>query len=183
MNYDFSSLKNKVEEINEWLVSEFKSIRTGRATPALLDSIQVDSYGALTPLGHIASISIDDARTLRITPFDNSQLKNIEKAITDANLGVSISADSSTLRIIFPELTADRRATLLKLAKDKLEEARVSLRQARDDVWKDIQAKEKDGEISEDEKFSAKEEMEKIIKDANEALDSLFGKKEQEIAE
>ena len=181
--YDFSTLKNKIEETKDWLKDEFKSIRTGRAAPALLDGIQVESYGAMMPLNQVANVGVEDARTLRVAPYDASAVKAIEKAITEANLGVGVSADSAGVRITFPELTSDRRATLIKLAKDKLEDAKVSLRGARDDTWSDLQKKEKEGEISEDEKFTSKEEMEKIIKEGSASLDELFAKKEVEISE
>ena len=181
--YDFSSLTNSIEEIIQWLAKEYTGIRTGRATPALLDGIMVESYGTRVPLHQVANIGIEDPRTLRVTPFDNSQVKEIEKAITDADLGVGISVDAAGLRVTFPELTAERRTVLIKLAKDKREEARVSLRKARDETWNDIQARAREGEISEDEKFSAKERMEDLVKKAQEDLDALFEKKEKEIQE
>ncbi len=181
--YDFSQLKNKIEETKDWLKQEFQGIRTGRAAPALLDNIQVESYGTMMPLNQVANVGVEDARTLRALPYDAGQVKDIEKAVTEANLGVGVSADSAGVRVTFPELTAERRDTLIKLAKDKCEEARVSLRGARDDVWSDIQKKEQDGEMSEDEKFTNKEEMEKIMKDANRELDALLEKKEKEISE
>ncbi len=181
--YDFSQLKNKIEETKDWLKQEYQGIRTGRAAPALLDNIQVESYGTMMPLNQVANVGVEDARTLRVAPYDASQVKDIEKAVTEANLGVGISADSAGVRVTFPELTAERRDTLIKLAKDKLEEGRVSLRGARDDAWSEIQKKEQDGEMSEDEKFTNKEEMEKIIKEANDELDALLEKKEKEISE
>ncbi len=181
--YDFSQLKNKIEETKDWLKQEYQGIRTGRAAPALLDNIQVESYGTMMPLNQVANVGVEDARTLRVAPYDASQVKDIEKAVTEANLGVGISADSAGVRVTFPELTAERRDTLMKLAKDKLEEGRVSLRGARDDAWSEIQKREQDGEMSEDEKFTNKEEMEKIIKEANDELDALLEKKEKEISE
>ncbi len=181
--YDFFQLKNKIDETNEWLRNEYQGIRTGRAAPALLDNVQVDSYGSRMPINQVANVGAEDARTLRVSPYDASQVKDIEKAISAADLGVGISADSAGVRVTFPELTTERRETLMKLAKDKLEEARVSLRGARDDVWADIQKQEQSGEISEDKKFTNKEGMEKIIKDANTELDELLEKKEKEISE
>lgn len=181
--YDFSQLKLKIEETNDWLKNEYQGIRTGRAAPALLDNIQVESYGTRMPINQTANIGVEDARTLRVAPYDASQVKEIEKAITEANLGVGISADSSGVRITFPELTSERRTTLIKLAKDKCEESRISLRGARDEVWAEIQKQEQEGRISEDEKFTNKEDMEKVIKDANEGLDALLEKKEKEISE
>ena len=157
-------------------------IRTGRATPTLLDGVQVEAYGARMPISQVASLSTEDARTLRITPWDASQTKEIERAITLANLGVSSAVDDKGLRVFFPELTSERREQLLKISKQKLEEARVALRGERDKVWSDIQAKEKDGKLSEDEKFRAKDEMQKLIDEGNKKLEELAERKEKEIS-
>lgn len=179
--YDFKSLDQKIAEASEWLHKEYQSLRTGRATPALLDGIQVESYGSRMPLNQVANIGTEDARTLRIAPWDASQIKEIEKAITNANLGVGVSADDRGVRVSFPELTSERRASLIKIAKDKLEDARQSLRAAREDTWNDIQAKERESEITEDEKFKFKGDLQKRIDAANTALEELFKKKEAEI--
>jgi len=181
MNYDFTHLKTKLEEIQKWLSGEFSAIHTGRAIPALLDSVMVDSYGSKTAVNHVASVVAEDPRTLRVAPWDKSQIKDIEKAINDANLGVSVSSDDQGLRIFFPELTTDRREAFVKIAKEKLEDARVSVRGEREKVWSDIQAKEKNGEISEDDKFYLKDELQKIVDDENKKLEVMTDKKEQEI--
>ena len=181
MTYDFSHLKQKAVDIQNHLKEEFSGIRTGRATPALLDSVMVNSYGAKTPINQVAGVAMEDARTLRITPYDANQVTEVQKAITDSNLGVSVSADERGLRIFFPELTSEVREKLMKIAKEKLEKARISLRGERDDTWADIQKKEKDKEISEDEKFGLKEDMQKIIDEENAKLDAMAQKKEQEI--
>lgn len=181
MTYDFSHLKQKAQDIQNHLKEEFSGIRTGRATPALLDSVMVESYGAKTPINQVAGINMEDARTLRIAPYDASQITEVEKAITNSNLGVSVSVDAAGLRIFFPELTAEVRDTLNKLVKEKLEAARISLRGERDNTWNDIQKQEKEKEISEDEKFGLKEDMQKIIDEENSKMDAMSAKKEQEI--
>lgn len=181
--YDFSEFKTKIADAQDWLTKEYQGLRTGRATPQLVEGIQVESYGAKMPLNQVANVGVEDARTLRVVAYDPSQIKEIEKAITNANLGVGVSADEKGVRVTFPELTAERRETLVKLAKEKLEEARQSIRAARDDIWSDIQQQERAGEMSEDEKFTSKEEMEKIVSEGNDALDALFSGKEKEIAE
>lgn len=181
MAYNFSELKTNIEGVNEWLKKEYLGIRTGRATPALLDGILVESYGSKLPISQVATVGVEDARTLRISPWDASQAKEIEKAIVDANLGISVSTDDRGSRVSFPELTAERRDVLVKLLKDKLEDARISLRSERDKVWGDIQKQQKDGEISEDEKFNYKEEMQKMIDEAGNKLEELATKKETEI--
>ena len=129
----------------------------------------------------VASVGVEDARTLRVSPWDASLVKSIEAAVRDADLGVSVVTDSSGLRVIFPELTGERRVQLLKLAKNKLEEARVSVRAARDEIMKEIDRAQKDGEISEDEKFAQKEAAQKKVDGANRTLDSFYEKKEAEI--
>ncbi|MBT3282596.1 ribosome recycling factor [bacterium] len=182
MTYDFSHLKQKAEDIQNHLKEEFSGIRTGRATPALLDSVMVDSYGSKTPINQVAGINMEDARTLRIAPYDASQVTEVEKAITNSNLGVSVSVDANGLRIFFPELTEEVRESLNKLVKEKLEAARISLRGERDNTWNDIQKQEKDKEISEDEKFGLKEDMQKIIGEENAKMDAMSAKKEGEIA-
>ena len=181
MAYDFSSLKQKIADTEEWLKKEFQGIRTGRATPALLDNVQVESFGTRVPLVQVGNVGVEDARTLRVNVWNVEQVKDVEKAITDANLGVGVSSDEKGVRVTFPELTSERRDTLVKLSKDKLEEARVSLRNERDTVWSTIQKEEKGGEISEDEKFTYKDEMQKLIDEGNKALDEIGKKKEEEI--
>lgn len=181
MLYDFSKLKSKTKEIEEWLKKEYTSLRTGMASPALLDSVQVETYGSRMGIKELASVSIEDARSLRVSPWDSSQATNIEKAISLANLGVSLSVDEKGIRVHFPELTTERRALLVKAANGKLEEARVSLRTFRDEVWSDIQKKEREGAIGEDDKFRLKNEMQKIVDDANKKLEEIAAKKDKEI--
>lgn len=180
--YDFNTVKEKVADSKEWLHKEYQSIRTGRAAPALLDGIMVDMYGTRMPLQQTANIGVESARTLRIAPYDTAQVKEVEKAITSANLGVGVSADEKGVRVTFPELTSERREMLIKAAKEKLEEARTSLRSARDDAWGDIQKKEREGELTEDDKYRLKDELQKLIDGGNKVLDEAFGKKEKEIA-
>ncbi|MEK7478103.1 MAG: ribosome recycling factor [Patescibacteria group bacterium] len=181
MAYNFSAFKNKMGEGEEWLGKEYTSLRTGQASPLLLDNIMVESYGAKTPIKHVASVSIEDAKTLRITPWDKSQIKNIETAIAQSNLGISTAPDSFGLRVIFPDLTAERRKMLMKVVNEKLEDARVTLRKEREKVWTDIQQQEKDGDISEDEKFIGKDELQKLVDEGNRKLDELAERKEKEI--
>ncbi len=174
--------KKRFAEVVLWLDKEFASIRTGQATPALLDGIRVESYGSFLPLNQVGSVGVEDARTLRISPWDQSQVKAVEKAISDADLGLSVVTDSSGVRVIFPELTGERRQQLVKLAKSKLEDARVSVRALRDEAMKAIDAAEKAGDISQDEKFAQKEDVQKHVDATNRALEARFAEKEGEIA-
>lgn len=173
----------RLGSITEWLAKEYTSIRTGQAAPALLDGVKVENYGALMPVNQVASIGIEDARTLRVSPWDASTVPAIERAVRDADLGVSVVTDSSGLRVVFPELTSERRAQLLKLAKAKLEEARVSVRSARDEVMKTLDAQQKAGDISEDERFTKKESTQKQVDATNSKLESIYDAKEKEIGQ
>lgn len=181
--YSFTTLEQKLASAHEWLTREYKTLRTGRASPSILDSVHVSAYGASMPLNQVASIGVEDTRTIRISPFDSSLTKEIEKGITEAKLGLGTAVDQSTIRVSFPELTGERRAEFVKIAKGKLEEARTTVRVARDECWKDIQEKEKEGGMSEDDKFRLKEEMQKKIDAQNEALEALFDRKEKEMNE
>lgn len=181
MSDDFNLVKNKTAEIANWLRTELSGVRTGRATPALLDGVTVNVYGSRTPLKQLGAMSVEDARTVRVNVWDQNQLKEIESAIAAANLGVSVNADDAGLRIIFPELTSESRQKLIKVVRAKLEEAKVKVRQARDRFWHVIQEEERGGKISEDEKFRRKDELQKIIDRGNEELDTIAAKKEKEI--
>lgn len=182
MAYDFSKLQAHIKETEEWLQREFTGIRTGRAAPSLLDSIRVDAYGSASTMQAVGSVTVEDARTLRIIPWDKSLVKAIEKAITDANLGVGVGSDDQGVRVNFPELTAERRTMLTKLAKDKLEQARVTLRGHRTDAMKLLEAAEKEGGMGLDDLKRYKEELQKLIDKGNESLEVLGDKKETEIA-
>ena len=169
------------DEIVVWLEREFSGIRTGRATPALLDLVSVESYGTRVPIQQVGSVSVEDARTLRVSVWDQSAIKNVERAITEADLGVSVVTDSAGLRVIFPELTSERRVQLIKLAKSKHEDARISVRTAREEAIKEMDRLEKDGDMSKDEKFAAKEDLQKKVDLYNTKLGDLMTLKEKEI--
>ncbi|MSR71156.1 MAG: ribosome recycling factor [Candidatus Taylorbacteria bacterium] len=179
--YDFSKFKQKIKENEEWLKREFVGVRTGRASPALLDAILVESYGALVPITQVGNISTEDSRTIRITPWETTMSKHIEKAIGIANLGVAVALDDKGVRVSFPELTSERRTEIVKIAKEKLEQSKVSIRIARDASIKDIQAKEKEGGLGKDDVQRFKTELQKLVDGANKSLEALFEKKEKEI--
>ncbi len=176
-----NTIQTKLDEIKTWLQGEFAGIRTGQASPSLLDSVKAESYGSMMPLNQMASVGIEDARTLRITPWDVTQIPTIEKALQGADLGISVATDSAGVRAVFPELTVERRAQLQKLAKSKLEDARIRVRSVRDDVMKGIDKQEKDGDISEDEKFTQKDTAQEKIDAVNKSLESLYEQKEREL--
>ena len=154
-----SIISQRLKEVQEWLSKEYSGIRTGQASPALLDGIKIESYGSYVKLNQVGSVGVEDARTLRISVWDKQAVSTIEKAIREADFGVSTVTDSSGVRVIFPELTVERRGQLMKLAKPKLEESRISVRGIRDEAMKSIDKQQKDAEISEDEKFTLKEKI------------------------
>lgn len=176
-----SEIKQRLQETKDWLQKEYSGIRTGQANPGLLDSIRVESYGSMMPLNQIGSIGIEDARTLRLSLWDASRVSTVEQAIRDADLGISVVADSAGLRIIFPELTVERREQLLKLAKNKLEEARIAVRSTRDEAMKFIEKAEKNGDISEDERHAKRDAVQSAVDVINRELELLFSQKELEL--
>jgi len=181
MSYDIKKFNQKAEPIKDWLAKELSGIRTGRATPSVLDSITVDVYGSKMPIKQLAGVSNEDPKTLRISPYDVQTLKPIEKAITSANLGLSVTADDRGVRVAFPELTGDRREGLIKIAKERLEKARISIRGIREEIWQEIQTGEKDGTVTEDEKFTLKDKLQKEVDVTNEELSKSLEKKIAEI--
>ena len=183
MAYDFSKLKQHIKETEEWLSRELSGVRTGRATPTLLDGVKPEAYGTRTPIKELANVSVEDARTLRITPWDKGLLKVIEKGIIDADLGVGVSTDDQGLRVSFPELTSERRTQLSKIAGDKTEQAKVTLRSHRTDAMKMLEAAEKEGGLGKDEVARLKIEIQKLIDAGNAALADILDRKEAEISQ
>ncbi len=183
MSFSFIHFDKRVDEIRTWLSGEFASVRTGRATPALLDTVRVDLFGAKTAINHIANISQEDAKTLRVTPWDKSNIKSIESAVSAANLGVSLTVAGSDIRVIFPDLTSERREILTKVTREKLEEARISIKKEREEVLQEISKMAKEKEISEDEKQNYKEMLQSKTDRANRELEEMADKKRIEISQ
>ena len=162
---------------------EFSSIRTGRATPALVEKLRVDYYGAETPLQQLAGFSIPEARLLVIQPYDRSSIKAIEKAITNSDLGLNPSNDGVVIRLNFPPLTQERRKDLVKVVKSKAEDGRVAVRNLRRHARQQLEAAEKEGTISSDELERAEKELEKLTHDYVVEIDKHLSHKEQELLE
>ncbi len=167
--------------VEEWLKKEIQQIRTSQASPAILDAVKVESYGAPVGIKELAAITVEGARTIRITPWDKSQAKEIEKAIAAANLGVSVVADDQGLRVNFPDLTSERRTAIAKIAKEKMEESKKQVRSHRDVVVRDLQAKEKAGTMGKDDTFRGTKDVQKIVDDTNKKLEEAYTRKEKEI--
>ena len=152
MQYNFSNLKINLKKTEEFLGKEYSQLSTGRASPMVLDGVVIESYGSLQPIKNMASISIEDPKTLRVAPWDKNQIKAMEKAILVADLGLSVSTDEAGIRVIFPQLTTETRQKLVKVLKEKLEESRIAVRRERGNVWDEIQKLQKESKMTEDEK-------------------------------
>jgi ribosome recycling factor len=173
--------KEELKGVIEHFEGETAKIRTGRANPGIVENIMVDCYGTATPIKQIANISVPEARQLLVQPWDRSNLQAIEKAIIIADVGANVSNDGIATRLSFPPMTEENRKSLVKVLNQKAEEARVGVRTVREDAWKDIQKQEKSGEITEDEKFIGKDELQEVIDAYNKTIEEIRKKKEQEI--
>jgi ribosome recycling factor len=178
---DLNSYKPEFEKIIEHLKTELGGLRTNRATPALVENIQVEAYGTRQPLKTLSSISTSDAKTLLIEPWDKSIIKEIEKAILTANTGLNPVNEGNHLRIVLPPLTEDSRKELVKLLSAKLEEARIAVRTLREKIRSSIIQAEREKEISEDERYKLQDKLDEIVEEYNKAISQIGETKENEI--
>lgn len=183
MSTDYSEFEAKMKKTTEILSEQFASVRAGKANPAVLDRITVDYYGTPTPIQQIASISTPDARSLLIQPWDGSVLKGIEKAILASDLGINPQNDGRTIRLVFPQLTEERRKELAKQVKKYGEEAKVAVRNVRRDAMDKFKAQKKKSEITEDDLKIVEKDMQKLTDDYIKEVDKIAAKKEQELME
>ncbi|NQY55424.1 MAG: ribosome recycling factor [Ilumatobacteraceae bacterium] len=174
---------DKMDRAVEHTQAQFGSVRTGRATPSLVERLSVDYYGAPVPLQQIASISVPEARQLLIKPHDRNSLDAVEKAIRDSDLGVAPNNDGVSIRLSLPQLTEERRREYVKVVKNMAEDGRIAVRAARRDARKTLETAEKDGDISADELDRAEKELERVTHDHVERIDGALGRKEQELLE
>jgi len=163
--------------------SEFASVRTGRATPALVEKLKVDYYGTDVPLQQLAGFNVPEARLLVIQPYDKNSLKAIEKAIQNSDLGINPNNDGHLIRLVFPQLTEERRKELVKVVKHKAEEGRVAVRNLRRSARHELESLERGGEISSDELERAEKELEKVTHEYIAEIDRMLQHKEQELLE
>ncbi len=163
--------------------AEFSSIRTGRATPALVEKLKVDYYGSEVPLQQLAGFTVPEPRLLVVAPYDKNSIKAIERAIQHSDLGITPSNDGVVIRLTFPQLTTERRRDLVKVVKHKAEEGRVAVRNVRRASRHDLETMEKDGEISLDELDRAEKELEKVTHEYVAEIDAMLARKEQELLE
>lgn len=174
---------DKMEKAVEHVQGQFTTVRTGRATPALVEKLQVEYYGTMVPLQQLAGFQVPEARQLLVKPHDRSTLASIEKAIRDSDLGVNPSSDGVVIRLNFPALTEQRRKEYVKVVKNMAEDGRIAVRNIRRDARKHMEAAEKAGDISADELDRAEKELEKITHEHVEHIDRALGRKEQELLE
>ncbi len=175
------SKKSEFEKAIEHYLHELSGVRTGRANPALLNTVQVDSYGSKMPIEHVASITVSDAKTLTISPWDKGQLQAIEKGIQMANLGFNPSNDGQVIRIILPALNEERRKEMVKMIGQMAEKARIGIRNAREDVMKEMKKAENDGKISKDDLTHGQKKLQEIVDKYNEEIKQHAEKKEEDV--
>ena len=179
MNID--AYKEQFNKTIDHLKQEISALRTGRATPALVEDVMVEAYGTKQGLKAVASISVADAKTLTVEPWDKTLMQVIELAIRNSDVGINPVNDGKLIRLPLPELTAERRADLIKELHKKLEDARIAVRKIREEVRNDIDKAEKEKVISEDEKFASQDELEELVKEYNELVKKVGQDKEKEI--
>jgi ribosome recycling factor len=175
--------RDKMRKAVGHLKDEFGSVRTGRATPGLVEKLKVDYYGSEVPLQQLAGFSVPEPRVLVISPYDKQSIKAIEKAIQGSDLGINPNNDGAVIRLVFPQLTEDRRKELVKVVKHRAEEGRVAVRNVRRQARHDLEALEKDGDISRDELERVEKDLEKQTHDVIAEIDELLGHKEKELLE
>lgn len=178
---DLNDYKSNFQKVIDYLKTELGSIKTGRATPALVENIEVEAYGSKMSLKGVASIGVQDPQTLYIEPWDKNLVKDIEKAVTASGSGLSPVSDGKGLRISLPKLTEERRKEVVKMMKEKLEEARIGIRRERDEVRGKVVGAEESGEISEDEKYRLLDNLDKMTGEFNDEIKKLGEEKEKEI--
>lgn len=177
----FDEMNEKIDKTMQNYITELRSIRAGRANPHILDKVVVDYYGTPTPINNMANVSVPEARLLVISPWDKSQLKAIERAILAANIGIYPNNDGHVIRLVFPELTEERRRSTVKEAKTLVEESKIVMRNARRDAIDDLKKIQKASTITEDDLKNYTEDVDKILSKNTDEVDKLFKEKEQEI--
>lgn len=173
--------KPEFDKVIDHVKHDIASLRTGRATPAIVEDIAVEAYGMRQPVKALASIMVLDAKTLAIEPWDKSIIQAIDKGLRDSNLGINPVNDGKLIRLPLPELSHERRQELIKVLNNKLEQARITLRKVREDIRGAIDAAEKEKQCSEDEKFTMQDALEKLVKEYNDKIKLIGEEKEKEI--
>jgi ribosome recycling factor len=181
MNMADLNNKEPFEKVMERLHTELSSIRTGRANPALLSTVMVESYGTRVPLQQVASVSVTDAKTLTVSPWDKGQLQAVEKGIVDANLGLTPNNDGAVIRVNLPLMSEDRRKEMAKLVGQIAEQARIGVRQAREEILKAVKREEGEGNATKDDLADAQKKIQTVVDDYNKKIKDITDDKEKEI--
>ena len=174
------NIKPDLDRAIEYLKSELNKLRIGRATPAMVEDLEIECYDQTMPLKQLANISVQ-LRLIIIQPWDKRVLENIEKGISKSSLGLTPTVDGEVVRINLPPLTEEKRKELVKILNEKTEEAKISIRHKREEAWKEIQEKEREGEIREDDKFRGKDELQKVVDEYNKKVEEMKKQKESDI--
>lgn len=175
------SAKNEYDKHIAYLHDELKGLRTGRAQSSLVEGIMVEAYGALSAIQHLASLSVPDARTIVISPWDKSVLKDIEKAILSAQIGINPINDGVSIRLVVPSLTEENRKLLVKVVGQKVEQAKIAIRSHRDFLRDEVQKCEKNGELTEDDRYDYYKKIDDMTKEYSIRIEELGAKKEEDI--
>jgi len=176
-----SQLKSKMQEVIDKLQENFRGIRTGKASSALVENIAVSYYGSKVPLKQMANITTPDASLIVIQPYDANSLGDIELAIQNSDIGINPSSDGRSIRLSLPPMTAERREELVKMIHKAAEETRIVLRNLREEAWREVKQLETQKQITEDDRYSAEKELNKIIEEFNHKINELIETKEKEI--
>ena len=180
---DLTAAEQRMQGALESVRREFGTIRTGRANPSILDRVEVEVYGSQMPLRSVANVGVPEPRLLTVTPFDPNSLKQIERAIDNANIGLNPQNDGKIIRLPIPELTEERRRDMTRMARGMAEEGRVSIRNVRRDEMRDVHELRKEGEISEDDERRAETVLQNLTDDYVQRIDALLADKESELLE
>lgn len=176
-----NNTKCEMQKILDKLQDELKNIRTGRASTSIVENLKVSYYGTDTPLKQMASLTVPDASTILIVPWDQNSLGDIEQAIRNSDIGFNPINDGRNIRIVLPPLTEERRKEISKMVKDIAEEARIGMRNIRQDAWNKIKKMEREGKLTEDDRYDAEDDLNKLIEDFNKKIEQLLEEKEREL--
>jgi ribosome recycling factor len=181
MSSPIEAHKKELADVLEFLENDLKGLRSGRASASMVESIPVEAYGSMMEMKGVANISIPDAKTIQIEPWDKNLVKDVEKALIAADLGMQPNTAGTVIRLVVPSMTEENRKRLVKQVHEKAENAHISLRNVREKIRDEIQQQEKDKQIGEDEKFRLQEQLEKLVAEWNDKLTATAKKKEEEI--
>lgn len=183
MDARLQQYEDRMKKAIDFLEGDYNTIRAGRANPHVLDKIRVDYYGTPTPIQQIGNVTVPEPRIIQIAPWEKSMLKTVEKAIQTSDLGINPSNDGSVIRLVFPELTEERRKDLAKEVRKKAEEGKVAIRNIRRDAVENFKTQKKNSEITEDDMKIAEKDIQKLTDDMCKEIDALMDKKEKELLE